>query len=118
MAQWLHCPILNVKDGALIHISSVEARRAIPLKAPILHQSMVSKDFWKPRVELKHEGILECDECDAFGHNTPYYNKVHQVRCEADGVPPYYEPSLVADAILYVAEHPTRDFIVGDVGTD
>jgi hypothetical protein len=23
---------------------------------------------------------------------------------------------LVADAILYVAEHPTRDFIVGDVG--
>lgn len=32
------------------------------------------------------------------------------------GIPPYYSPSLVADAILYVAEHPTRNYIVGDVG--
>jgi hypothetical protein len=30
------------------------------------------------------------------------------------GIPPYYDPKLVADAILYVAEHPTRDFFVGD----
>jgi hypothetical protein len=29
-------------------------------------------------------------------------------------LPPFYDPSLVADAILYVAEHPTRDFLVGD----
>jgi hypothetical protein len=32
------------------------------------------------------------------------------------GIPPYYDPKLVAEAILYTAEHPTRDFIVGDVG--
>jgi hypothetical protein len=30
------------------------------------------------------------------------------------GIPPYYDPRLVADAILYVAENPTRDFLVGD----
>ena len=32
------------------------------------------------------------------------------------GLPPYYFPKLVAEAILHCAEHPTRDFIVGDVG--
>jgi hypothetical protein len=32
------------------------------------------------------------------------------------GIPPYYSPQLVADAILYVAENPTREYIVGDVG--
>ncbi|WP_207714476.1 hypothetical protein [Scytonema sp. UIC 10036] len=30
------------------------------------------------------------------------------------GMPPLYQPSLVADAILHVAEHPTRDILVGD----
>jgi hypothetical protein len=48
--------------------------------------------------------------------NTPYYNKVRtKLGVKPTGIPPYYEPSLVADAILYVAENPTRDFIVGDV---
>jgi len=32
------------------------------------------------------------------------------------GIPPYYEPDLVAQAIVHVAEHPTRDIIVGDSG--
>ncbi|PLZ77481.1 short-chain dehydrogenase, partial [Fischerella thermalis WC217] len=32
------------------------------------------------------------------------------------GIPPCYQPDLVADAILYAAEHSMRDFIVGDVG--
>ena len=49
--------------------------------------------------------------------NTPYYNKVRtKLGVKPTGIPPYYQPHVVADAILYTAEHPTRDFIAGDVG--
>jgi hypothetical protein len=49
--------------------------------------------------------------------NTPFYNKARtKLGVKPTGVPPYYQPSLVAKAILHVAEHPTRDIIVGDVG--
>ncbi len=49
--------------------------------------------------------------------NTPFYNKARtKLGVQPTGVPPYYQPSLVADAILHAAEHPTRDMIVGDVG--
>ena len=49
--------------------------------------------------------------------NTPFYNNGRtKLGVKPTGIPPYYEPSLVADAILYTAEHPVRDFIVGDVG--
>lgn len=49
--------------------------------------------------------------------NTPFYNKaLTKLGVKPTGVPPYYQPSLVAKAILHAAEHPTRDIIVGDVG--
>ncbi len=32
------------------------------------------------------------------------------------GVPPLYQPSLVANAIFDVAEHPKREVVVGDAG--
>ena len=31
-------------------------------------------------------------------------------------IPPVYEPELVAEAILYAAEHPVRDIYVGGAG--
>ena len=32
------------------------------------------------------------------------------------GLPPFYEPRTVASAILYAAEHPVRDVVVGGAG--
>jgi hypothetical protein len=32
------------------------------------------------------------------------------------GMPPIYQPNVVADAILYAAEHPVRDIVVGGAG--
>jgi len=47
--------------------------------------------------------------------NTPFWNNgLTKLGVKPGGIPPYYDPRLVADAILYVAEHPTRDFLVGD----
>lgn len=105
--------------GALIHISSVEARRAIPLQSPYSASKHGVEGFLEAlRVELKHEGLpISVTNILPSVINTPYYNKVRtKLGVKPTGVPPYYQPSLVADAILYTAEHPTRDFIVGDVG--
>lgn len=105
--------------GALIHITSVEARRSIPYQSSYSASKHGVEGFLESlRVELKHEGIpISVTNVMPAVINTPYYNKVRtKLGVKPTGVPPYYQPSLVADAILYVAEHPTRDFIVGDVG--
>lgn len=105
--------------GALIHISSVEARRSIPLQSPYSASKHGVEGFLESlRVELQHEGWqISVTNVMPSVINTPYYNKVRtKLGVKPTGVPPYYQPSIVADAILYVAEHPTRDFIVGDVG--
>lgn len=104
--------------GALIHISSMEGRRSLPLQSPYCAAKHGIEGFLESlRVELQHEGIpISVTSIKPGVINTPYYNKVKtKLGVKPTGIPPYYEPSLVADAILYVAEHPTRDFLVGDV---
>jgi len=105
--------------GALIHISSMEARRSIPLQSPYSAAKHGVEGFLESlRVELKHEGwSISVTNVMPAVINTPFYNKVRtKLGVKPTGIPPYYHPSLVAAAILYVAENPTRDFIVGDVG--
>lgn len=105
--------------GALIHISSMEGRRSIPLQSPYSAAKHGLEGFLESlRVELKHEGVpISVTSILPSVINTPFYNHVRtKLGVKPTGIPPYYNPSLVADAILYAAEHPTRDFIVGDVG--
>lgn len=105
--------------GALIHISSMEGRRALPLQSPYSSAKHGVEGFLESlRVELQHEGIpISVTSVKPAVINTPFYNNVRtKLGVKPTGIPPYYQPSLVADAILYVAEHPTRDFIGGDVG--
>lgn len=105
--------------GALIHVSSMEARRSLPLQSPYSASKHGVEGFLDSlRLELIHEGIpISVTNVLPATINTPYYNKVRtKLGVKPTGIPPYYQPSVVADAILYVAEHPTRDFIVGDAG--
>ncbi len=105
--------------GALIHISSMEGRRALPLQSPYSSAKHGVEGLLESlRVELQHEGIpISVTSVKPAVINTPFYNKVRtKLGVKPTGIPPYYQPSLVTEAILYVAEHPTRDFIVGDIG--
>jgi NAD(P)-dependent dehydrogenase (short-subunit alcohol dehydrogenase family) len=105
--------------GALIHISSMEGRRSLPLQSPYCAAKHGIEGFLESlRVELQHEGLpISVTSIKPAVINTPFYNKVRtKLGVKPTGIPPYYQASLVADAILYVAENPTRDFIVGDVG--
>lgn len=105
--------------GALIHISSLEAHRSLPLQSAYSASKHGIEGFLDSlRVELLHEGVpISVTNVMPAVINTPFYNKARtKIGVQPTGVPPYYQPSLVAESILHAAEHPTRDVIVGDVG--
>ncbi|MGF1676374.1 MAG: SDR family oxidoreductase [Rivularia sp. (in: cyanobacteria)] len=106
-------------QGALIHISSMEGKRSLPLQSPYSAAKHALEGFLESlRVELQHKGIpISVTSILPAVINTPFYNHVRtKLGVKPTGIPPYYSPKLVADAILYVAENPTREYIVGDVG--
>jgi NAD(P)-dependent dehydrogenase (short-subunit alcohol dehydrogenase family) len=105
--------------GALIHVTSMEARRSLPFQSAYSASKHGVEGFLEAlRVELKHQGYqISVTNILPAVINTPFYNKGKtKLGVKPTGIPPYYEPSLVTDAIIYTAEHPTRDYIVGDVG--
>jgi NAD(P)-dependent dehydrogenase (short-subunit alcohol dehydrogenase family) len=105
--------------GAIITISSVEARRSMPLQSSYSASKHGLEGFMDSlRAELKYEGFpIVITNILPSVINTPFYNKARtKLGVKPTGIPPYYQPKLVADAILHAAEHPTRDIIVGDVG--
>jgi NAD(P)-dependent dehydrogenase (short-subunit alcohol dehydrogenase family) len=105
--------------GAFIAISSVEARRSMPLQTSYSASKHGLEGFLDAlRAELRSEGVpISITNILPSVINTPFYNKVMtKLGVKPTGVPPYYQPSLVANAILHAAENPTRDMIVGDVG--
>ncbi|MGP1375809.1 MAG: SDR family oxidoreductase [Almyronema sp.] len=105
--------------GSLIAVSSMEGRRALPLQSAYSTAKHGLEGFLESlRVELAHEGShINVTSIKPAVINTPFYNHARtKIGVKPTGIPPYYAPELVADAILYAAEHPTRDYIVGDVG--
>ncbi|MBD1849884.1 SDR family oxidoreductase [Leptolyngbya sp. FACHB-711] len=109
----------QIGQGAFISVSSVEARRSLPLQSPYSSSKHGLQGFLDAmRVELKHDGVpVSVTEIMPSTINTPFYNKGKtKLGVKPQGVPPFYHPDQVADAILYAAEHQTRDLIVGDSG--
>jgi NAD(P)-dependent dehydrogenase (short-subunit alcohol dehydrogenase family) len=103
--------------GALIHISSMEGRRTLPYQSAYGAAKHGIEGFLQAlRVELQHERLpISVTSVKPVVINTPFWDNVRtKLGVKPSGIPPYYEPSLVAEAILYAAEHPTRDFLVGD----
>jgi NAD(P)-dependent dehydrogenase (short-subunit alcohol dehydrogenase family) len=105
--------------GALVHVTSVEARRSLPLQSSYSASKHGVEGFLDAlRVELAHEKVpVSITNIMPGVINTPFYTKVRsRLGVQPTAVPPFYHPRIVADAILYAAEHPVRDMIVGDVG--
>jgi NAD(P)-dependent dehydrogenase (short-subunit alcohol dehydrogenase family) len=104
--------------GSLIHITSEEARRSLPFQSAYSaakHGVMGFLDAM--RLELKRKGYdINVANIMPGVINTPFYNKGKtKLGVKPTGVPPYYAPQLVTEAILHAAEHPIRDYVVGDV---
>src|SRR5215211_3855330 len=98
--------------GALIHISSVEAKRSFPFHSAYGASKHGIDGFLEAlRVELKHEGWpISVTQVMPGTINTPFFDKGRtKLGVKPVGVPPIYEPETVANMILYAAENPVRD---------
>src|SRR4028119_699294 len=102
--------------GALIHISSVEAKRSFPFHSAYGASKHGIDGFLEAlRVELKHDGWpISVTQVLPGTINTPFFDKGRsKVGVKAVGIPPIYEPETVANIILYAAENPARDLVSG-----
>jgi NAD(P)-dependent dehydrogenase (short-subunit alcohol dehydrogenase family) len=102
--------------GALIHISSVEAKRSFPFHGAYGASKHGVDGFLEAlRVELKHEGWpISVTQVMPGTINTPFFDKGRsKIGVKPVGIPPIYEPETVANIILYAAEHPARDLVSG-----
>ncbi len=102
--------------GALIHISSVEAKRSFPFHSAYAASKHGIDGFLEAlRVELKHEGWpISVTQVMPGTINTPFFDKGRtKLGVKPVGIPPIYEPETVANIILYAAENPARDLVSG-----
>jgi NAD(P)-dependent dehydrogenase (short-subunit alcohol dehydrogenase family) len=102
--------------GALIHISSVEAKRSFPFHSAYGASKHGIDGFLEAlRVELKHEGWpISVTQVMPGTINTPFFDKGRtKLGVKPMGIPPIYEPETVANLIVYAAENPARDLVSG-----
>jgi NAD(P)-dependent dehydrogenase (short-subunit alcohol dehydrogenase family) len=105
--------------GALIIVSSVEAMVALPYQSAYAASKHGLHGMIKAlRLELRHADLpISLTEIMPSTINTPFYSKARtKLGVKPVGVPPIYQPGPVADAILYAAEHPVRELVVGGAG--
>ncbi len=105
--------------GAIINIGSVLSDRAIPLQSTYCATKHAVKGFTEAiRMELRRDAPnIHLTLIKPAVINTPYYNHARtRMGVEPKAMPPVYEPSLVADAIVFAAEHPRREISVGEAG--
>jgi NAD(P)-dependent dehydrogenase (short-subunit alcohol dehydrogenase family) len=105
--------------GALIHVSSVEALRALPYQAAYAAAKHGVKGMLEAlRLELRQDGVpISVTNVMPSSIDTPAFEKARtKLGVEPRGIPPLYPPELVVRALLHAAEHPQRDVIVGASG--
>ena len=102
--------------GALVHVTSVVAKRAVPLQgAYCAAKHGVDGLLESLRVELKREGWpIGVSNVMPAAINTPFFDKARtKLGAKPKGFPPMYAPGVVADTILYAAEKAPRDIVAG-----
>jgi NAD(P)-dependent dehydrogenase (short-subunit alcohol dehydrogenase family) len=102
--------------GALIFVSSVESTVSLPLTSAYA----ASKHAIEGALEaLRRELIAEHAPISVTSVkpatiNTPLFDNARsKLGVRPKGPPPVYEPGVVADCVLYAAEHPVRDLYAG-----
>jgi short-subunit dehydrogenase len=113
------CAHLRESGGALINVGSVVSDRAVPLQGPYSASKHAIKAWTDAlRVELAYERVpISVTLIKPSAIDTPYaLNANNYLDDQPSHTPPVYTPESVAKAILYAAEHPVRDVVVGSAG--
>jgi NAD(P)-dependent dehydrogenase (short-subunit alcohol dehydrogenase family) len=105
--------------GALIAVSSVESLVALPLHGSYsASKHAVEGALDALRRELKAEGAqISVTSVKPATIDTPFFdNTESKMDVKPKGPPPIYDPAVVADCVLYAAEHPVRELFAGGAG--
>ena len=106
------------RDGVIVNVSSVVGRQPVPLqsaycaaKAGIIAFSAVL------RMEREHEGSgVSVTTVLPPTVNTPLYDHARsKLGVKPRPPPPVYDPAAVVESILFAAERPRREIVVGGV---
>lgn len=110
---------LRTRGGAIINLGSTLSDRAIPVQGIYSASKHAVKGFTDAlRMELEAEGApisVTLIKPGAIATPYPQHAKNYMER-EPTVPPPVYAPEVVAEAILYCAEHPERDVFAGGGG--
>jgi NAD(P)-dependent dehydrogenase (short-subunit alcohol dehydrogenase family) len=105
--------------GAIIAISSVESIVSLPLHAAYSaskHAVEGAMDSLR-RDLLAEKAPISVTSVKPATINTPLFtNSRSTLDVKPKGPPPYYQPKVVADCVVYAAEHPVRDLFAGGAG--
>lgn len=110
---------LREKGGAIINVGSVLSDRAMILQgaySATKHAVKAATDAL--RMELQRDGApISVTLIKPAAMHTPYPEHARNYMDEPARLPPLlYDPRLVAEAILFAAEHPRRQLYVGGNG--
>jgi NADP-dependent 3-hydroxy acid dehydrogenase YdfG len=102
-------------EGTIVQIGSALAYRSIPLQSAYCAAKAAIRGFTDSlRSELIHDGShVRLTMVQLPAVNTPQFvvqrNKLDQ---KAQPVPPIYTPELIAEAVVWAAEHAPREMLV------
>jgi short-subunit dehydrogenase len=102
--------------GALIALGSVESTVTIPLHSHYAATKHAVEGLMDGiRRELMADGVpISVTVIKPATINTPFFtNAMTKLGVKPMGPPPVYQPSVVADCILYAAAHPVRHLYAG-----
>lgn len=105
--------------GALIFIGSVLSDVSVPMQGAYCASKHAVKALSESlRVELEQENSgVQVTLIKPSSINTPFFdNAATHMGVKPRPAPPVYDPDLVAQTIVYAAEHRTRDLVVGGGG--
>ncbi len=108
--------LMKEGGGALINIGSEASDRAVPLQGMYCASKHAIKGFTDSlRMEIEKDRVpISVTLIKPAGIDTMFLSHARNYMDNEPELPaPLYAPELVADAILYAAEHPQRDIYVG-----
>jgi short-subunit dehydrogenase len=102
--------------GVIVQVGSALAYRGIPLQSAYCAAKHAIEGFCDSlRAELLHDASgVHVTMVQLPAMNTPQFDWVKsRLRGRAKPVPPIFQPEVAADAILWAADHPRREYFVG-----
>ena len=112
-------PHLKQRQGTLINVASALAERSVPLQAAYCAAKHAVKGFTEAlRLELARERSgVQVTLILPSSTNTPLFTHARsKMGTKPQPIPPIYEPRVMAETILFAAEHPRRDLVAGGAG--